>query len=181
MVYDAEAGTDERQANGDDRGRGRSVRRVALRAATSGNRDRVESIEIKPLAIDARGAELAGEIARLHERLRPSVTPRQPGRDLFSFVAPAPRPLPAPTPLGGAARRRRSFAPSRRRSSCPALPRTRHRTVWSAPPSSRDSGELFVAKEGDSVAERYRVVKISTDVVELADLTQGTTVRLALR
>ena len=43
------------------------------------------------------------------------------------------------------------------------------------------SGELFVAKEGDTVAERYRVVKISADVVELADLTEGTTVRLALR
>ena len=38
-----------------------------------------------------------------------------------------------------------------------------------------------MAKEGDSVAERYRVVKISSDVVELADLTQGTTIRLALR
>ena len=43
------------------------------------------------------------------------------------------------------------------------------------------SGELFVAKEGDTVAERYRVVKISADVVELADLTEGTTVRLALK
>jgi hypothetical protein len=59
----------------------------------------VESIVTTPPAIDGRGAALAGEIARLHERLRPSATPRQPGRDLFSFVAPAPsRPAPVQMP-----------------------------------------------------------------------------------
>ncbi len=36
-------------------------------------------------AIDTRGAALEKEIARLHERLRPSATPNQSGRNLFSF------------------------------------------------------------------------------------------------
>ena len=31
-------------------------------------------------------------------------------------------------------------------------------------------GQLFLAKEGDNVTERYRVVQISSDVVELTDL-----------
>src|SRR5881628_2471796 len=49
--------------------------------------------------IDLRGADLAKEIERLHERLRPDASPRQPSRNLFSFHAP--RVAPAPS---GAAR-----------------------------------------------------------------------------
>jgi hypothetical protein len=150
-------------------------------AATSGNRDRVESIVTKPPAIDSRGAALAGEIARLHERLRPSATPRQPGRDLFSFVSPPP-PRPAPVQLPTAAP---VDAPSVR----PAPPALKLDGIAEdATPAGlvrtailSGLGQLFVAKEGDSVAERYRVVHISSDVVELADLTEGHTIRLALR
>jgi len=36
-------------------------------------------------------------------------------------------------------------------------------------------------KEGELVTPRYRVEKISSDVVELTDLTDGATRRLALR
>ena len=42
-------------------------------------------------------------------------------------------------------------------------------------------GQLFLAKEGDPVTDRYRVVKISSDVVELTDLADRSTFRLALR
>jgi hypothetical protein len=42
-------------------------------------------------------------------------------------------------------------------------------------------GQLFLVKEGEAVAERYRVLRISSDVVELADLTEGHTIRLVLR
>ena len=149
-------------------------------AATSGNRDRRQSFEIKPPAIDSRGDELAAEIARLHERLRPSVTPRQPGRDLFSFVSPAARPAPASTapaaPLDAPIVRP---APPPLKLSGIAEDATPDGLVRTAILSG--FGQLFLAKEGDTVTERYRVVKISSDVVELADLTEGTTVRLALR
>src|SRR5712691_9037718 len=56
---------------------------------------------VEPRVIESRGAELADEIARLHERLRPVATPRRPARNLFAYramsaaaapVAPAPRP-----------------------------------------------------------------------------------------
>jgi hypothetical protein len=150
-------------------------------AATSGNRDRVESIVIKPPAIDSRGAALAGEIARLHERLRPSATPRQPGRDLFSFVAPAPsRPVPVQMPKA---------APDEAPIARPAPPALKLSGIAEdATPAGlvrtailSGFGQLFVAKEGDSVTERYRVVRISSDVVELSDVAEGGTLRLALR
>ena len=149
-------------------------------AATSGNRDRLQPFEIQPPAIDRRGDELAAEIARLHERLRPSVTPRQPGRDLFSFVSPAAGPATASnTPAAPVDSPIVRPAPPALKLSGIAEDVTPDGLVRTAILSG--SGELFVAKEGDTVAERYRIVKISADVVELEDLTEGTTVRLALK
>ena len=150
-------------------------------AATSGNRDRVESLVMKPPAIDSRGAALAVEIARLHERLRPTATPRQPGRDLFSFVSPAP-PRPAPVQMPTAppvnAPIARPAPPALKLSGIAedATPAGLVRTAILS-----GFGQLFVAKEGDSIAERYRVVHISSDVVELTDVVEGGVLRLALR
>ena len=42
-------------------------------------------------------------------------------------------------------------------------------------------GQLFNVKEGETVLEQYRVTKITADVVELADVNDGTVRRLALR
>ena len=43
------------------------------------------------------------------------------------------------------------------------------------------SGELFLVKEGDTIAARYRVGVVLADAVELNDLLLGTVRRLALR
>ncbi|MEO8257136.1 MAG: hypothetical protein ABI868_07295 [Acidobacteriota bacterium] len=150
--------------------------------ATSGNRDRAEPFAITAAAIDSRGAALAGEIARLHERLRPSVMPRQPGRDLFSFVSRAPRaaaavmPPAAPSPLTDPIARP---APPALQLSGITEDATPDGVVRTAILSG--FGELFVAREGETIAQRFRVEKISTDVVELFDLMLDATVRLALR
>ena len=66
-------------------------------------------------AIDTRGAALASEIARLHERLAPDGRAAQPGRNLFAFharrAAPAPAPIaPAPRPALTRARGRAAVA-----------------------------------------------------------------------
>jgi uncharacterized small protein (DUF1192 family) len=152
-----------------------------LAGAATSNR----AIEPAPLlsvpAIDMRGAALEKEIARLHERLRPSATPNQTGRNLFSFrsarvretpavVAPHPAlveapPLPPPLPalkLAGIAEDAGADGPART-------------AIITA------AGQLFTAKEGENVTARYRVVKISADVVELLDLTDNSVRRLALR
>src|SRR5712692_10284006 len=62
-----------------------------LAGAATSNRSIAPPILAPAAPIEARGAELANEIARLHERLRPTATPAQPGRNLFVYHAAAPR------------------------------------------------------------------------------------------
>src|SRR5262245_17968170 len=49
-------------------------------------------------AVDERGAALASEVAKLHERLHPTAPPRQPARNLFTYRAAA-RPVAVPPPM----------------------------------------------------------------------------------
>ena len=134
-------------------------------------------------AIDARGAALADEIARLHERLRPSAVPRQPARNLFSYrAARAPAPAaPAPRPAASEA------APP---PLPPQLPPLKLAGIGEDDgPDGRPvriafisgDGQLFMVKEGEMVTPRYRVTRISPDVVELQDVNDMTTRRLAMR
>ena len=152
-------------------------------AATSGQRELAPRPDARSATADARGETLAAEVARLQERLHPTVEPREPGRNLFQFTTvrvqrPAPStpkaalseaapvaplaPAPLPFKLIGVAE-----------DASPAGPvRT---AIVSAP------GQLLLVKEGQNVTLRYRVVKISADVVELEDLGDHTTLRLALK
>src|SRR5262245_14627227 len=58
-----------------------------LASAATSNRPVPRPVVIPTPPIDLRGAELADEIARLRERLRPTTTPSQPARNLFTFRA----------------------------------------------------------------------------------------------
>jgi hypothetical protein len=138
-------------------------------------------VPTKPNVVDKSGAELAIEVKRLHERLRPSDAPVH-SRDLFRYatrastaapivtaipVAPAAQEQPlaaivAPLKLEGLAEDRGDQGPIRT-------------AIISG------FGDLYLVKEGDSVTSRYRVAKISPDAVELTDLTDNTPLRLALR
>lgn len=153
-----------------------------LAGATPSNHNAPPPIVLAPHPLDARGAELASEIARLHERLRPTSTPRQPGRNLFSFkvnsvrvaqqpiaVAPLPAIVDAPPPRTSTALKLAGIA----EDDGPDGP---VRTAFIS-----GEGQLFMVKEGDSVTSRYRVAKISADVVELTDLTDDSVRRLALK
>ena len=132
--------------------------------------------------VDTRGAALAEEISRLHEHLRPSAAPRQPGRNLFSFSPrQAPAPLLAacpPKPALSEAIAARPAAPVMKLSGI-AEDVTAGGVVRTAIISA--FGQLFVVKEGELVTERYRVARISADVAELSDLTEGTVLRFALK
>ena len=150
-------------------------------AATSNHTIPVTPLD-RPAAIEVRGAELAREIARLQERLRPSASPRQRGRNLFAFratAAPAtPSPFPsAPRPLAEAAPLP-SALPSLKLAGI-AEDTEAENPVRTAIISGE--GQLYMVKEGEAVTERYRVTKISADVVELVDLLDDTVRRLALR
>jgi hypothetical protein len=148
-------------------------------AATSGSRPPARTPAYTTTPVEVRGAELAAEIARLHERLRPTAAPVQT-RDLFRYgsrraTAPA---VSAPIPPTAVESARPRVAPA-------------FTLVGLAEDAGADgpirtaiisgAGELFLVKEGEAVTTQYRVVKISPDVVELGDVTDGTTFRLPLK
>jgi hypothetical protein len=152
-------------------------------AATSGGRDTIDPVPVKSPPIDARGEMLANEISRLHEHLRPAAVPRQPGRNLFSFAARQPRPVPAPPPVSTPAL---TEAPAAARPAAPTMKLSGIAENVTADGVERTAiisaaGQLFLAKEGENVTPRFRVSKISADVVELSDLTDGSVLRLALK
>jgi hypothetical protein len=156
---------------------------VWISAATTSNvRTVVPVVPAKASVVDKSGAELAVEVKRLHERLRPSDTPVH-SRDLFRYAGkgsasaaavvtaapPAPAvqeqafaPLVAPLKLEGLAEDQGDQGPVRT-------------AIISG------FGDIFLVKVGDSVTSRYRVAKISPDAVELTDLSNNAPLRLALR
>jgi hypothetical protein len=154
-----------------------------LASAATSNRPVPRPIVIPTPPIDLRGAELADEIARLRERLRPTTTPSQPGRNLFTFRAARARAVAAPIAASAPA------AITEAAVTQPSLPPLKLAGI--AEDSGPDGpirtaiistdGQLFMAKEGDTVTLRYRVAKISADVVELTDLSDNSVRRLALR
>ncbi len=131
--------------------------------------------------VEATGAELASEIARLRDRLHPTVAPQRPARDLFAFsVAPAARVVAPPPPVVEPA----STAPER-----PAV--LSIQLVGIAEDAGADgpvrtailsgSGELFVVKEGDAVTARYRVEAITSDGADLRGIDDGRVLHLDLK
>jgi hypothetical protein len=150
-------------------------------AATSGTR-RGPAIEMpKPQPIDASGTELAAEVSRLRDRLRPDAVPVR-SRDLFHYAA-----------RGGAARQ----APDARNRPTVAAPLPAPvalpplRLVGLAEDAGASGpirtailsgfGDVFLVKAGDAVTARYRVETVTADAVELLDLAEGITIRLQLR
>jgi hypothetical protein len=148
-------------------------------AATS-NRPLTPLPRTQAIAVEERGAALAEEIARLHERLRPTATPRQPARNLFAFraaVAPAPpvekpRPALSEVAIAPAAQPPLKFVGIAEDESADGVVRTAFVS---------GEGQLFMVKEGEMVTPRYRVAKIAADVIELQDVTDNSVRRLALR
>ncbi len=142
-------------------------------ASTSGVRP-ARAIAPAAAAIDVRGAALAAEIERLHDRLRPTAAP-QHNRNLFQFasraaavqavVAPTVlQPPPAPVPVEPPFKLIGIAEDSGTRTA-----------ILSSP------AQLLMVKEGDAVAARYRVGAISADAIELTDSVDGSVLRLALK
>jgi len=129
---------------------------------------------------DLSGAALAVEIQRLHERLRPSTPPEQPSRNLFEYrsrrIAPA---IPAePTIVSTPATPNAIAVPPLELIGI-AADGAGDATVRTAILSG--FGQLYLVKEGERVNDRYRVVRIGADAVELADADQSTPIRIALK
>jgi hypothetical protein len=153
-----------------------------LAGAATSNRVIPDPVIPRAEPIDARGTALASEIARLHERLRPAAIPRTPGRNLFAFRAAAAPSAVVPAPHVAIAEI--ALAPAQ-----PAQPAIKLAGIGEDPGPEgpvrlafiSGGGQLFIVKEGDAVTSRYRVAKIASDVVELTDLIDGSSRRLAMR
>jgi hypothetical protein len=152
-----------------------------LAGAATSNRAVPDPIVPRPTHIDARGADLANEIARLREHLRPASTPRAPARNVFRYSATPPPPL--PPPASHPALVEAPLAPK------PVLlPLRLSGIAEDAGPEGpvriaiiSGDGQLYMAKVGDLVTPRYRVTQIAAEVVELLDLEDSSTRRLALK
>ena len=153
-----------------------------LAGAATSNRAIEPAPVISIPAIDNSGVALEKEIARLHERLRPTATPTQSNRNLFSFRSAPVRAVPAPSAPTAPALVEAPPLP-------PPLPPLKLVGVAEDPGADGPvrtailvgDGQLFTVKEGENVTARYRVSRISTDVVELLDLNDNSLRRLALR
>jgi hypothetical protein len=131
-------------------------------------------------AVETSGAELAAEIERLRERLRPTIPPQQPARNLFQYERrPSSRAVAKPDPV---------TAPIE--TPPPPAPPTMTLIGIAEDPGAdgvirtaiiSGFGDVFLVKEGESVTSRYKVARISGDVVELSDATDASIIRLALK
>src|SRR5215470_6804597 len=143
---------------------------VWISAATTSNvRTVVSVVPAKPSVIDKSGAELAVEVKRLHERLRPSDTPVQ-SRDLFRYAerASASAPVVTATPSAPAVQQQ-ALAPFVAPLKLEGLAEDKGDQGPVRTAIISGFGDIFLVKEGESVTSRYRVAKISPDAVELTD------------
>ena len=172
-----------------------------LSAAMNPGRPPAAPAALTPAPIDATGAVLSGEIARLRERLRPDATPRQASRNPFVFrsrssasrgssgssrgivggtVAPTATDASADAALGDRGRLRLSLA-GVAEDPGPAGGAPVRTAIISG------NGQVFLAKEGDTVTDRgvenvdYRLGNISADSAELIDVRDGSIRRLTLK
>jgi hypothetical protein len=165
-------------------------------AAMTPGRPAAPSIVQAPAPIDDKGAALAAEIARLHDRLKPDVTPRQASRNPFVFRS-TPRTAADLRPRTAA---RTDVSVEGATVAEPEPPRLTLAGIAEDPgadggPPVRTAiiageGQLFLVKVGDVVAVRaresgasieYRVADVSVDGAELVEVRDRSIRRLTLR
>jgi hypothetical protein len=159
-------------------GGGALVTWITTAATSMSQPPRATAAVPSPRAVATSGAALAAEIDRLHERLRPSAVPLQ-ARDLFSYVAHQPpaagRQLAAVAAVPAALPQRAAppltLAGIAEDGPAGAIVRT---AVVSG------LGDLFLVKEGEVIAARYRVVAVEGAAVELFDTVEQAPLRLTL-
>jgi hypothetical protein len=165
-------------------------------AAMTPRRPAAPAIAVRPAPIDAEGARLAAEIARLHDRLKPETAPRDASRNPFVFKAARQR-----TPAAKANAAAPTDAWTVTAAAAAIESRSPRLTLAGLAEDSAEGGivrtaiisgegQLFLAKEGDTISVRaregastieYRVSVISADGVDLTDRRDGKTRRLSLK
>jgi hypothetical protein len=151
-------------------------------ASTTGTRPIADNPVRRVTPAELHGADLASEIARLRERLHPTSAPHAPVRNLFEFSRTAPR---RPAADSRPAVTEEHLPP-------PAAPApSSFRLVGIAEDAGPDGpvrtaiisgfGQLFFAKPGERVTDRFEVARISGEAAELRDLLDNSSITLALK
>ncbi len=132
--------------------------------------------------LQALAGDVQAQAGRLRERLARAPVPQQNPRNPFAFGMREHR-----AALSAPARPAAALPPPMLDAPSPALaligvaeepsPEGLHRTAMIA--GADDT--FYMVMEGQAVADRYRVITIGTDAVELKDLLTGAVRRLALR
>ena len=128
-------------------------------------------------------ADVQAQTSRLKSRLASAPAPQQPVRNPFAFASKeVPSKRTRTAPVQPEAPPPQSLEPAEPAIDLvgvaeDATPKGIVRTAI----ISALSGELFLVKEGELIAARYRVKAVSADAVELTDLLSGEVRRLTLR
>lgn len=141
----------------------------------------------EPAAVIERnnGHQLStGSIAamQLHDWRPKAPAPMRPDRNIFAFTRPAPQAVPAPPPSAGL------LAPGGDGLQAPIVLFKLIGVAEDAGPEGTTrtaiisgQGQLYLVKEGETVAWIYRVGRMSAGAVELLDTTGGPPLRLFLK
>ena len=128
------------------------------------------------MQLDTVALNVQSQAARLRQRLAVAPAPRAPIRNPFTFTAREPTDVAAPPQ-----------ALALPVAADPLLPELELVLLGVAEQGSTRTAmigsgdELLMATEGQTVAGRYRVAKVSADAIELVDLVTGATRRLFLK
>ena len=159
-----------------------------LSAAMNPGRAPAAPATVRPAPIDATGAALSGEIARLRERLRPDAMPRQATRNPFVFRSSPSRAAPSsPDKIVDTAAAAAVLAEQGRLRLSLAGIAEDPGPAGAAPVRTAiiaGNGQVILAKEGDTVSDRgveYKLGTISSDSAELTDPRDNTIHRLVLK
>jgi Tfp pilus assembly protein PilP len=155
-------------------------------AAATSSREVAPPIVLPAPRVDRQGADLAKEITRLHDRLRPDATPRQPARNLFAYHMPTVRREMAPAAPAPTAQAALSEPAAPAAPPLPPLKLDGIAEDDGADGATRTAiisadGQLFLVKVGDTIGSRYRVGRVGAEVVELIDAIDGSVRRLSLK
>lgn len=129
---------------------------------------------------DRKAVELATEAERLGARLSVVSSPRPMMRNPFLFASRVPKAVPS-GPVG--------TLPSSGPGPAAAAPRISLLGVAEDVPGSSPvrtaivslAGELLLVKEGESIgAGRYRLTHVGADAIEIEDIVESRTIRIAL-
>jgi hypothetical protein len=127
-------------------------------------------------------ADVQAQAERLKTRLAAAPAPQEPFRNPFVFAPreqtprrerPAPAEIPPPAAFAAPPEPAIELIGVATSESPKGPVRT---AILSAL-----SGELFLVKEGDVIAGRFRIAAVGADVVELTDVVSGVSRRLALK